>query len=139
MHGRIHAVEEPRFRQKKDAGAGGADKRTLAMHGAKPLDQLGMPVFPPALGPQQDGRDDDDVGAVDPRHGAMDHDRNPACEFEETSIEPDHLDLEGLRLNRPGPDCRRHHLERVHHVENAAQGRDHGLGNGNEAYVKRLR
>ena len=65
MDGRIRAIEEPGLGEQEDARAGRAQESATIMHGAKPVDQFRMLSLLPALGSEQDRRDDDDVGRVD--------------------------------------------------------------------------
>ena len=53
-------------------------------------------------------------------------------------LQPDDLDLKRRRIKRCDAG-RGHHGEGIHHVEDADQRRHHGLGNGDDAHMERLR
>ena len=137
VHRRVHAVEEPRLGQQKNSRAGRAKKRAAAMHGAKPVDQLRCRPFCQPCGPSKiEGTMTMSV-ASSVGDAALHRDGYAAGELERA----------GLAAPRSRPEtaaravrCRSgHHGERIHHVEDAAQRRHHGLRDGDEAHMERLR
>jgi hypothetical protein len=105
---------------------------------SRKMPELGMPAFLPALRSKHDGGNDDDVGRVDGADTPLHADGQLTGELQRAGLKSHDLDPKG----RPVEGCVAEpgqHAEGVHHVEDASQCRDRGLGDGNDADLERLR
>ncbi len=135
VHGGVLAIEHARLGDQKDAGARRAQKRATTVHCRQPFDQFGIAVLCPAVGPNDDRRNDNDIGRLDVRDRSLHHDRHAARQLERTDRFADNLDMK-RRLLRSAPRCG-HDRKGVHHVEDATQRRQGSVGNGQQADPKR--
>ena len=132
---RLPAVEQTGFGEQEHPRARRAEQRALVMHSRGPFDKPWVAPDLPAVGSEQDGRDDDDVRCRDLRAAAAGLDRDTAGERDPAGGRADDLDPE-RRLGRDRGIQAGQQPERVQDIVDAGQRRDDGIGYGDQADVE---